>query len=220
MSDIIDIMSDIQSLTTNALQASAFDRPATKSERTREAILENAQTFFADKPFRDLTVGELMERVGASRPTFYQYFHDLHELMAVLLEGVRINILSAATPWFTGEEDPVAELKVSLTGLVDVCYQSGPLLRAVSDAAVSDANMEQAWAAFMNSFDDAVAARIEQHQAKGFIQPFPAHPVAVALNRLDAALLIESFGSHPRANRDEVLDAITRIWCSTLYPEK
>jgi TetR/AcrR family transcriptional regulator, ethionamide resistance regulator len=44
-----------------------------KSDKTRAAILSAALEFFWHKPFRDLTVGELMRRVGASRPTFYQY---------------------------------------------------------------------------------------------------------------------------------------------------
>ena len=216
MSDIFDAMSETTPAATRVLRPIGHERQARKSERTREAILASALAFFRDHPFRDLTVGELMARVGASRPTFYQYFGDMHELMAVLLEGVRTDILMAASPWFEGEGDPVAELKVSLAGLVDVCYQRGNLLRAVSDAAVSNANMEKAWTRFMSSFDDTVAARIEQHQAKGVIDSFPARPVAVALNRLDASLLIESFGRRPRANRDDVLAAITRIRCSTL----
>ena len=100
---------------------------------------------------------------------------------------------------------------------MNVCYDRGPFIRAVADAAVTDANMENAWAAFLNSFDDAVAARIEQQQAQGLIDAFPARPVAVALNRLDASLMIEQFGKRPRGNRDTVLAALTRIWCFTLY---
>ena len=158
-----------------------------------------------------------MSRLGASRPTFYQYFTDLADLMTVLLEGLRTDILTVASPWFEGEGDPIPQLKTSLSGLVNVCYERGPILRAVADAAISDANLEKTWAKFLKSFDDGVAARIEQYQSQGLIKPFPAYPIAVALNRLDASLFIEQFGQRPRGKRDAVLRALTRIWCSTLY---
>jgi len=191
--------------------------PVKKSEKTRKAILKSAVAFLWDHPFRDLTVAELMKGVGASRSTFYQYFRDLHDLMTALLDRVRIEIFTETETWFEGEGDPVANLKVALKGLVDVCFTNGPVLQAVADAAVLNADLENVWKNFLKTFDNAVAERIKERQAKGQIEPFPAYPVAVALNRLDAAMLIESFGRRPRAKRKAVLAALTRIWCSTLY---
>ena len=194
-----------------------LERQQKKSERTRQAILSSALEFFWEHPFRDLTVAVLMARTGASRPTFYQYFTDLYDLMSVLLNSLRTDILDVCSSWFEGEGDPVPQLKTSLAGLVDVCYERGPILRAVADAAASDAELEKAWETFLKSFDDAVAARIKQHQAQGYIELFPAYPVAVALNRLDASLLIDYFGKLPRGDKKEILSALTRIWHSTLY---
>jgi AcrR family transcriptional regulator len=188
-----------------------------KSERTRQAILDAALEFLWDHPFRDLTIGELMSRVGASRSAFYQYFADLHDLMETLLHGLGDDIMDAAKPWFVGEGDPVPLLQETFKGLVNICYRRGPILRAVADAAASDERLEQSWAAFLKGFDDAVAERIEQQQAAGLIPRFPARPIAVALNRLDASLLIEKFGRRPRGNQEAVRDALTRIWVSTLY---
>ena len=45
-----------------------------KAERTRAAILDAALGFLWLRPFRELTVSELMESTGASRSAFYQYF--------------------------------------------------------------------------------------------------------------------------------------------------
>ena len=158
-----------------------------------------------------------MSLAGASRPAFYQYFADLHDLMEMLLDGMRHDILSAAKPWLEGEGSPAPLLQESLSGLVKVCYQRGPILRAVADAAASDERLEKAWDRFLEDFDDAVADRIEQHQAAGLVPQFPARPVAVALNRLDASLLIEQFGRRPRGNPQAVRESLTRIWISTLY---
>jgi AcrR family transcriptional regulator len=188
-----------------------------KSEATREAILGAALDLVWTHPFRDLTVGKLMSRAGCSRPAFYQYFTDLHDLMDALLRGLEQDILEAATPWLRGEGDPVPRLKESLRGLVEVSARRGPLLRAVSDAATSDARLEKSWLRFLGTFDDAVATRIEEDQARGLIPPFEARLTAVALNRMNVAVLTHAFGRRPAAAPRAVLEAMIRIWVSGLY---
>lgn len=190
-----------------------------KSEQTRTEILEAALDFLWKQPFRELTVNELMSRTSASRSAFYQYFGDLYGLIETLLCGLEASILDVATPWFQGEGDALVLLKKSLTGLVQVCYDGGPILKAVSDAAVSDERLEKEWNRFLGRFDDAVATRIEQHQHQGLIAAFDARPVAMALNRMDASLLIQAFGSRPRSQPKPIQEAIIRIWTSTLYPQ-
>ncbi len=188
-----------------------------KSERTCQAILDGALEFLWSRPFRELTVAELMSITGASRSAFYRYFDDLHHLMERLLLGIEEGIFEAAVPWLSGQGDPRALLHESLAGLVRVCYQRGPIVRAVADASTHDRRLERCWATFLGKFDAAVAARIEQHQAEGLIPAFDPRPVAIALNRMDASLLIDAFGRRPRSKPEPVLDAITRIWTSTLY---
>ena len=198
-------------------RGAGFEPRPRKSEQTRAAILDSALEFLQDHSFRELTVGELMKRAGASRPTFYQYFSDLANLMTVLLDGLRSEVFVVAAPWFQGEGDPVPLLEESLAGLVDLCVERGSILRAVAEAAVSNESLESSWTEFLQSFDAAVSDRIEQHQAQGYIGPLPAYPVAVALNRLDAALLIEYFGRQPHGERDEILATLFHFWRSTLY---
>jgi len=188
-----------------------------KSERTHQAILDGALEFLWSRPFREMTVAELMSIAGASRPAFYQYFKDLHDLMEALLLRIGKDIFGVTDPWFSGEGDPVASLHESQAGLVRIGYDNGPILRAVADASPSDERLECAWAAFLAKFDDAVAARIEQQQTEGLIPAFDARPVAIALNRLDASLLIHAFGRRPRGDPASVCEALTRIWTSTLY---
>jgi AcrR family transcriptional regulator len=197
------------------------NRPALrKSERTRQAILDASLKFLWTHPFRDLTVGELTSLAGTSRSAFYQYFKDLHDLMEVLLRGMEEEILTVTSAWFQGEGDPIPLLRDSLENMVRVCYQRGPILRAVTDAAPMDERLEKAWTHFVKDFDDAVTHRIEQHQAAGLIKPFDARPVAMALNRMDAYLVIHHFGRRPRGNQKSVQDAVLRVWISTLYGDK
>lgn len=161
-----------------------------------------------------------MSLAGTSRSAFYQYFQDLHDLMESLLRGLEEEIFDVAVPWLQGEGDSISLLEETMEGLVRVCYQQGPILRAVSDAAPMDQRLEKAWADFLKAFDDAVTLRIEQHQKAGLIKTFDARPVAIALNRMDVYLLSHHFGRRPRGNRDSVREAILRIWVSTLYGDR
>ena len=163
-------------------------------------------------------MGNLMAETDHSRSTFYLYFNDIHGLMEALLEEVKGGIVEGASAWLSNEGDAISELQASLKAVVDVGYEHGAILKAVSDAAPSDARLERVWQTFLGAFDEVVAARISQDQAKGVTPEFDPLPMARALNRMDAGMLIHAFGSAEKADKDSVLAAITRIWISTLYP--
>ena len=191
-----------------------------KSEHTRTAILNAALDSIWSHPFRDLTVQSLMASTGVGRSAFYQYFKDLHEVMNALLLMLQGEIFDVAKPWITGVGDPVVLMNEALAGLVQVAYHRGPIYRAFFDAAATDDRSEKAWRQFLNGFDDAACARIEDDQKQDLIPDFNARSVAIALNRLDAYTLIEAFGQHPRNEPEPVREALARIWVSTLYGSK
>ena len=189
----------------------------TKSARTRAAILNAALDFVWSRPFRDMTIASLMASTDLGRSAFYKHFRDLHEVMETLLEMLQGEIVDATEPWYAGVGDPTAILQEGLAGLVRVCYERGPFLRAITDATATDDRFEAIWNRFMESFDNTVTERIEADQAQGLIADFDARPVAFALNRLNVCTLIQAFGQHPRSQPEPVLEALTRIWVSTLY---
>jgi AcrR family transcriptional regulator len=179
--------------------------------------MDAALAFLWARPFREMTVNTLMAGTGMSRSSYYQYFTDLHDLMRALQDIVAVEIFADVEPWLAGTGDPVSLMNETMTGLVRVCHQRGPFVRALSDAASTDEAFGTAWNEFLGAFDDAVTARIEGDQQQGLIANFDARPVAVALNRLDASALIEAFGQHPREDPEPVREALSRIWISTLY---
>jgi AcrR family transcriptional regulator len=150
-----------------------------------------------------MTVSSLMASTGVSRATFYQYFSDLHELMETLLDFLQEEIFVAAAPWISGTGDPVSLMYEALDGLVRVCYERGPLLKAIFDSATADKRFENAWEKFLGGFDDAGCARIKADQEQGLI--------------LDAYTLISAFGQHPRKEPEPIREALARIWASSLY---
>ena len=179
--------------------------------------MDAAAAFLWSRPFREMTVSGVMASTNSSRATFYQYFTGLHDLMQTLQNSVEAEIFAAAGPWLEGTGDPVSLMRETIAGLVRVCHERGPFIRALFDAAGTDAKFEQVWRNFLGGFDDAGCARIKADQQQGLIADFDPCPVAFALNRLDAYTLIEAFGQHPRSDPEPVRQALTRIWISTLY---
>ena len=210
-------MSEIKKLSSPLRMSPQPTLKIDKSERTRVAILNAALEFVWSHPFRDMTVNSVMASTGVGRSAFYQYFSDLHEVMETLLTMLQEEIFTAVQPWLAGVGDPIALMQETLAGLVDVSYQRGPFLRAITDAASTDSRLEKAWVQFLAGFDDAASARIEADQKQGLIPDFEARPVAFALNRLNAYNLLHAFGQHPRKQPEPVREALARIWISTLY---
>ena len=191
-----------------------------KAERTRAEILNAALTFLWSRPFREMTVENLMEQTSVSRASFYNYFEDPYDLIESLLVILESDILQGANPWLSDDGDPVALLHQSLAAEVHVCYKCGPFLKAITDAAGTDARLEAEWYGMLERFDDAVRERVIADQALGLIESFDPRSVATALNQVNASMYVRAFGQRPRSRPEPVLDAISRLWISSLYGER
>ena len=180
--------------------------------------MNSAVRFLWEHTFRDLTIGGLMADTPLSRPAFYQYFKDLHDLMDGLLREVATVMHQTANPWISGEGEPIAALRESLRGVVQTTFDHGPVFRAISEAAPLDERLEKTWSAFMGRWDDLVEVRIKSQQKEGLIsRSLDARRIANALNSLDASLLIAEFGRRPQGNPEDVLETLHHIWVATLY---
>lgn len=191
-----------------------------KSERTRASIMNAALDFLWSRPFSEMTVNLLMASTDVGRSAFYKHFEDMHELMEALLNMLRDEIFAVDQPWLIGTGDPVALLDETLLSLVQLCYERGPFLKAISDAAATDKRVAKSWRQFCEEFDAAGLDRIEADQKQELIPNFDPIPVIFALNRLDAYTFIEAFGQHPRREPKPVHEALARIWISTLYGQE
>ena len=179
--------------------------------------MDSATRLLWKHPFRDLTVALVMAGTPLSRPAFYQYFADLHELIESLLLDVEVVLQQTANPWISGEGEPIAALRKSLGGVVQACVEHGPILRAVAEAAPLDKRLERAWTAYFGRWDDAVEARIKAQQREGLIPRLDARRIAHALNAVDVAVVIEELGRRPQGDPRAVLDTLHRIWVGALY---
>src|SRR4051795_10111446 len=114
-------------------------RRRSPAEAERE-ILDSAERVLRSRPLRELTIDEVMAGTGLSRPAFYVYFRDRHDLVLRLIQEIGADLFAVADRWLksTGESRE-QDLRGALEGVV-AAYAGphGRVLRAISDAAGDD----------------------------------------------------------------------------------
>jgi TetR/AcrR family transcriptional regulator, ethionamide resistance regulator len=192
-------------------------RTSRRRRRTPESaereILDAAESLLAERPFRDLSVDEVMARTTLSRPSFYVYFRDRNQLLVRLVEGIGRELFEGANIWLEEGGDVYA----SLGAVAAVYAQHGLVLGAIADAAGHDPAAEATYRGLIEQFVDATAERITQDIEAGLIEPLDATEAARALVWMSERYLKETLGRLPQAPLATVAQTLPEIWTRALY---
>jgi AcrR family transcriptional regulator len=192
-------------------------RRRSPAEAERE-ILGAAERFLRERPLRELTIDEVMATTGLSRPAFYVYFRDRHDLVLRLISEIGSELFEMADKWLKG-----GDLRAGVEGVVAVYAKHGPVLRAISDAAVDDPDVEAAYHGLVQRFIDATADHIRAEQRGGRAEGMTARRTAAALVWMNERYLSMCLGggnSTRQLKPREVADTLHQIWTRTLYLKK
>jgi TetR/AcrR family transcriptional regulator, ethionamide resistance regulator len=196
--------------------------PRRRRRRTPEVaereIISAAEALLRERPFRELTVDEVMRRTDLSRPSFYVYFRDRHEIVLRVVEHLGGELFTMSERWTGGSGEPLDLAHDALQGIVAVFEEHGPVMRALADAAPDDPGVEAAYSGVIQGFIDVVGAHIESEIEAGRILPLE-NPVqtATALVWMTERYLMLSMGREPMTPSDVVFDTLWTIWTRTLY---
>jgi AcrR family transcriptional regulator len=192
-----------------------------RRRRTPEAaereILEAAQALLRERPFRELTVDDLMRRTGLSRPSFYVYFKDRHDLVLRVAEQIGGELFAMSERWYTGTGEGPALVREAIDGVVGVFARHGPVLRALADAATDDPRVEAVYRALIQRFVDATARHIEEEIAAGRVLPLDPEETATAVTWMIERYLQLRLGEMPHTPVDRVAETLSTILSRALY---
>jgi len=186
-------------------------------EQAEREILEATEEFLRDRPFRDLTIDEVMDRTGLSRPSFYVYFRDRHHLALRLLEELAKQVHEDSDAWLQGSSEPPDDMRAAIAGTVTALAQHGSMMRAISDAATEDADVELAYRGVVEGFIDDTAARIERDVRAGRSGSADSGMLAAALVWMNERYLLQNPVPDTPEDRRRVTDELTRIWMCAIY---
>jgi AcrR family transcriptional regulator len=187
-------------------------------ELAEREILEAAEAFLRERPFRDLTVDEVMARTTMSRPSFYVYFRGRHHLAVRLVEGIGAELFAMADRWLGRESgDPRADVRAALEGVTAVYARHGLVLGAIAEAADHDPEVEATYRGLIERFVDTTADHITEDVAAGRIAPLDARETARALVWMNERYLREALGRVPQTPIETVVETLWMVWVRVLY---
>ena len=200
-----------------AVNAPRESEPRRRRRRTPEVaeqeIIAAAEALLRERPFRELTVDEVMRRTELSRPSFYVYFRDRHHLVLRVVEHIGGELFTMADRWFTGDGDGPEQAREATEGIVAVFAEHGPVLRALADAAADDPDVDDAYArARAAASSTRPREHIEREVAAGRVLPLDARETATALVWMNERYLTLSLGREPTTERAVVAETLHTIW--------
>jgi TetR/AcrR family transcriptional regulator, ethionamide resistance regulator len=186
-------------------------------EIAEREILEAAEALLRQRPFREITVDEVMRRTDLSRPSFYVYFRDRHDVVLRVVERLGGELFAMSERWFRGEGEGPVLVRAAAEGFVAVFAEHGPVLRALADAATDDSRVEAAYGQIVQGLITATARHIEEEVAAGRVLPLDPGETAKALVWMGERYLQLSLGRPPLTPPERVTETLTTIWSRVLY---
>ncbi|HZA90496.1 MAG TPA: TetR/AcrR family transcriptional regulator [Solirubrobacterales bacterium] len=197
--------------------AAARRRRRVHREQARARILAAAEEFLRTRPFRELTVEELMKAAGLPRTVFYRHFADLHEMVLRLLQKIVSELSEFAREWAASVGQFSDLGRANFERVVDFFARNGPLIRAVADAAAGDEELERVYGGFIDGFDELTGRALERLVDEGRIAALDVPQTARALTLLNERYLLDAFGREPMTDRERVSEALWTIWRRTVF---
>jgi AcrR family transcriptional regulator len=196
-------------------------RTARPSGDDRElAILATAEKLLRERPLGEISIGDLAEGAGISRPTFYFYFRSKDAVLLTLLDKVVTEADAAAEAAFDPTDaDPARQWRHA----IDAYFQTFRAHRAVTLAGAqlraSNPEVQQLWATVLRHWVQRTTEAIEFERERGTAPPgLPAADLATALNLMNERAMYATFaGERPALPESDVVDVLLRIWLSSIY---
>jgi AcrR family transcriptional regulator len=201
------------------MAAADAHRTRLRAERgaNRAAIVTAAEDLLREQPFREVSIEELMQRAGLARTQFYRYFDDLSDLVLQVTRGAFEELLASHEALVEVADISEATLRTAIGEAVDTFAQHGPLVRAVSEAAVHDAAVEQAFGLVQDRYI-ALTERLVRRAADAGAPIGDPAQTARWLHAGNVAYLVEAFGGTPKVTPEVARDTIARLWFAVLGP--
>ena len=183
---------------------------STKGRATRRAIENAARTLFAQRGFHGTTLADITAAAGKSTASFYRYFSDKEDLLAVLAEDflgelVDLPNIGAGEDFFTAAARVYWRMFTPNIGI----------MLAVDQLAATEARFALLQNRFRQFGIDTVAASVRRAQQQGHAADLDTDHIALAI-----ALLFERFTSVSLSHGltdDAAVTTLSTIWRKTLY---
>ena len=188
-----------------------ISRPlSTKGRQTRQSIEDAGRKLFAERGFHGTTLADITAAAGRSPASFYRYFTDKEDLLAVLAESFLREVVDL--PGIPDDSD----FFVSAVGVYwDMFKPNIGIMVAVDQLATAQARFGLLQRRFRQFGTDIVGASVRRAKQQGYAADLDADHIALAI-----ALLFERFTSvsvSEGLSDAAAVSTLSTIWQKTLY---
>ena len=191
-----------------------------KGDDRERAILDTFERLLEERPLHEISVDDLAQGAGISRPTFYFYFASKEAVLLTLLDGlVEESRIERGEVLEHFMEDPPKYLRRGITAIYDTFSSHRAVAVAAVEASVRNPEVRELWERVMEGFVQEVTAAIEYERSRGAAPDgVPARDLAIALNLMNERVLVGSFAGYaPTIDEDRVVDVLLAAWLGAIY---
>ena len=204
--------------TSPAPRARTAKRVARRSpDVARQEIVDAAAYFLHRRPFREISVGDLMSHTKIGRSAFYAYFKDIHAVVEELMNGIRDQVLEYFGTWNAADLPPTEALKRVVADTVNLWAVSGPMIAAMIDASAGDQRLEDMLGEITGIYRKTVAEILTRDLAAGRIRQMDCEEMATLLVIGTQAYLKARLGHTGRRDPLRVSATLQDLWIHTIY---
>ncbi|WP_199439973.1 TetR/AcrR family transcriptional regulator [Umezawaea beigongshangensis] len=187
-----------------------------------DKILEVAEALLAEKPLRTITIEDVANRAGITRPTFYFYFDSKYALLAALLERIVAVEVDGTDRWWRARPDGVTPRQACERVHHDVLAlwrRHAPVVREATEAMSLDPQLHAVYTQIVDRFVAGASTHIVREREHGSAPP-GADPTTLAATLVWMAernLYAAVADLVPRVSDEQRVAAITDTWVRAIY---
>jgi AcrR family transcriptional regulator len=181
----------------------------------RAAIVAAAEAALRDRPFREVSVEDLMQAAGLARTQFYRYFDDLSDLVVSVAGSVFEGVVDHHERLVDIATLDATTLREAIAPAVEAFAEHGPLVRALSEAATHDEAVEAVFDGVQQRYIALTERLVRRAAEAGAAVGDPAQ-TARLLHLGNMSYLIDAFGGAPKVDPELALDTIVEVWAAAL----
>lgn len=193
-------------------------------DETRALIIDTADRLLRERPFRELSVDEVMRPTGYRRTVFYRHFTGLPDLVLAVLARIMPEFAAGHQAFLAAAVDPITLERAAelLRPSVEHFQRHGALMRAMRDAMVYDAEVHRLVIGAQYRLRAPLVAALERRREQtGVLQGADLEQVAEVLAGMNQRYLMVAFGGDapeelPPVTVDAAVDTLARLWIAVV----
>lgn len=190
----------------------AEKRQKLKGEQRRALIIDAARTLFTERPYDEISIGDIAARAGVSRTVMYDHFPSKQALVHLFLSDEISDLVTALTTRVLGEGSSRERFEAVLTTYFDFLAHRPLAFRMLGLDSRTDPDIAEIGRNLRDLSDNALSAALATDAERSAISDDPAaRDISVVLLSSAIRGLSEWWFEHPDIESSEIANAATKL---------